>query len=50
MNALYYIVAFAAGIWITLQTSLNSQLARGLGRQGNKEGNSLLQPLKTCAL
>lgn len=31
MTALYYIIAFAAGLGITLQTTLNSQLARGLG-------------------
>ncbi len=28
---IYYVIAFAAGLGITLQTSLNSQLARGLG-------------------
>ncbi len=31
MTALYYIIAFAAGLGITLQTTLNSQLARRLG-------------------
>ncbi len=28
---IYYVIAFVAGLGITLQTSLNSQLARGLG-------------------
>ncbi|HGH4667016.1 TPA: DMT family transporter [Enterobacter cloacae] len=28
---IYYLIAFAAGLGITLQTTLNSQLARGLG-------------------
>lgn len=28
---IYYVIAFAAGLGITLQTTLNSQLARGLG-------------------
>ena len=27
---IYYVIAFAAGLGITLQTTLNSQLARGL--------------------
>lgn len=31
MNMLYYLIAFTAGPGITLQTTLNSQLARGLG-------------------
>ncbi|MGY4070240.1 DMT family transporter [Aeromonas caviae] len=31
MSTLYYVIAFAAGLGITLQTTLNSQLARGLG-------------------
>ncbi|MGG6137362.1 DMT family transporter [Pantoea allii] len=31
MSAMYYLIAFAAGLGITLQTSLNSQLAKGLG-------------------
>lgn len=31
MSAIYYVVAFAAGLGITLQTTLNSQLAKGLG-------------------
>lgn len=31
MNMLYYLIAFTAGLGITLQTTLNSQLARGLG-------------------
>lgn len=31
MNTIYYVIAFAAGLGITLQTTLNSQLARGLG-------------------
>ncbi|MCU0189120.1 DMT family transporter [Acinetobacter sp. AYS6] len=31
MNMIYYIIAFAAGLGITLQTTLNSQLARSLG-------------------
>lgn len=28
---IYYVIAFAAGLGITLQTTLNSQLAKGLG-------------------
>jgi len=31
MNMMYYVIGFAAGLGITLQTTLNSQLARGLG-------------------
>lgn len=31
MSMMYYVIAFAAGLGITLQTTLNSQLARGLG-------------------
>ncbi|MCE0490880.1 DMT family transporter [Pantoea sp. Mb-10] len=31
MNAIYYVLAFVAGLGITLQTTLNSQLAKGLG-------------------
>ncbi|MDQ1210841.1 uncharacterized membrane protein YdcZ (DUF606 family) [Pantoea anthophila] len=31
MSAIYYVIAFAAGPGITLQTTLNSQLAKGLG-------------------
>lgn len=31
MGMIYYVIAFAAGLGITLQTTLNSQLARGLG-------------------
>lgn len=31
MSAIYYVIAFAAGLGITLQTTLNSQLAKGLG-------------------
>ncbi|GKW31214.1 DMT family transporter [Pectobacterium brasiliense] len=31
MSMIYYAIAFAAGLGITLQTTLNSQLARGLG-------------------
>lgn len=31
MITIYYLIAFAAGLGITLQTTLNSQLARGLG-------------------
>lgn len=31
MSMIYYVIAFAAGIGIALQTTLNSQLARGLG-------------------
>lgn len=31
MSMIYYVIAFAAGLGITLQTTLNSQLARGLG-------------------
>lgn len=31
MNTIYYVIAFTAGLGITLQTTLNSQLARGLG-------------------
>ncbi|QQG27170.1 DMT family transporter [Pectobacterium carotovorum] len=31
MSMIYYAIAFAAGLEITLQTTLNSQLARGLG-------------------
>ena len=31
MSAIYYVIAFCAGLGITLQTTLNSQLARGLG-------------------
>jgi len=31
MSMIYYLIAFAAGLGITLQTILNSQLARGLG-------------------
>ncbi len=31
MSAIYYVLAFAAGLGITLQTTLNSQLAKGLG-------------------
>ncbi len=31
MSTTYYLIAFAAGLGITLQTTLNSQLARGLG-------------------
>lgn len=31
MSMIYYLIAFAAGLGITLQTTLNSQLARGLG-------------------
>ncbi|GEM_PF-5226587 len=31
MGMIYYVIAFAAGLWITLQTTLNSQLAKGLG-------------------
>ncbi|GKV76732.1 hypothetical protein PEC106568_19060 [Pectobacterium carotovorum subsp. carotovorum] len=31
MGMIYYAIAFAAGLGITLQTTLNSQLARGLG-------------------
>ncbi len=30
MSAIYYVLAFAAGLGITLQTTLNSQLAKGL--------------------
>lgn len=30
MSMIYYLIAFAAGLGITLQTTLNSQLARGL--------------------
>lgn len=28
---IYYVIAFAAGLGITLQTTLNGQLAKGLG-------------------
>lgn len=31
MSLMYYLIAFVAGLGITLQTTLNSQLARGLG-------------------
>ncbi|QYM95618.1 DMT family transporter [Dickeya ananatis] len=31
MSTVYYLIAFAAGLGITLQTTVNSQLARGLG-------------------
>ncbi|MFA1687717.1 DMT family transporter [Achromobacter dolens] len=31
MNIIYYIIAFSAGLGITLQTTLNSRLAQGLG-------------------
>ena len=31
MNAAYYLLAIAAGLGITLQTTLNGQLAKGLG-------------------
>lgn len=31
MNIIYYLIAFFAGLGITLQTTLNSQLAKGLG-------------------
>ncbi|MGY3307254.1 DMT family transporter [Pantoea ananatis] len=31
MSAIYYVLAFAAGLGITLQRTLNSQLAKGLG-------------------
>lgn len=31
MSMIYYLMAFAAGLGITLQTTLNSQLAKGLG-------------------
>ena len=31
MGMTYYVIAFAAGLGITLQTTLNSQLAKGLG-------------------
>lgn len=31
MSTIYYLIAFAAGLGITLQMTLNSQLARGLG-------------------
>ena len=31
MNAAYYLLAIAAGLGITLQTTLNGQLARGVG-------------------
>lgn len=31
MSMINYIIAFAAGLEITLQKTLNSQLARGLG-------------------
>ncbi|MGY2440186.1 DMT family transporter [Pseudomonas sp. SDO52101_S400] len=31
MNALYYLMAMAAGLGITLQTTLNGQLAKGIG-------------------
>lgn len=31
MSTIYYLTAFTAGLGITLQTTLNSQLARGLG-------------------
>ena len=31
MGMIYYVIAFAAGLGITLQTTLNSQLAKGLG-------------------
>ncbi|EFE95984.1 DMT family transporter [Serratia odorifera] len=31
MGMTYYVIAFAAGLGITLQTTLNSQLAQGLG-------------------
>jgi len=30
-SMIYYVIAFAAGLGITLQTTLNSQLAKGLG-------------------
>ncbi|MCX5572699.1 DMT family transporter [Enterobacter sp. E-TC7] len=30
MSMVYYVIAFAAGLGITLQTTLNSQLAKGL--------------------
>ena len=31
MNAAYYLLAIAAGLGITLQTTLNGQLAKGVG-------------------
>jgi bacterial/archaeal transporter family-2 protein len=31
MNTLYYLIAFFAGLGITLQTTLNGQLAKGVG-------------------
>tara|TARA_R110002050_G_scaffold46605_1_gene109567 strand:+ start:2580 stop:3077 length:498 start_codon:yes stop_codon:yes gene_type:complete len=31
MSMIYYVIAFVAGLGITLQTTLNSQLAKGLG-------------------
>ncbi|MCU4422710.1 MULTISPECIES: DMT family transporter [Acinetobacter] len=31
MNVIYYLMAFAAGLGITLQTTLNGQLAKGIG-------------------
>lgn len=31
MSIIFYVIAFTAGLGITLQTTLNSQLARGLG-------------------
>lgn len=31
MNVIYYLMAFAAGLGITLQTTLNAQLAKGIG-------------------
>lgn len=31
MSAMYYVTAFAAGLAITLQTTLNSQPAKGFG-------------------
>lgn len=31
MSALYYLLAFTAGLGITLQTALNGQLAKGIG-------------------
>ncbi|ENV48764.1 hypothetical protein P255_02822 [Acinetobacter brisouii CIP 110357] len=31
MNVIYYLMAFAAGLGITLQTTLNGQLAKGVG-------------------
>ncbi|NUF35138.1 DMT family transporter [Acinetobacter oleivorans] len=31
MNVIYYLMAFGAGLGITLQTTLNGQLAKGIG-------------------